>query len=652
MIIALIPATLVHWEVLPVWLILFAAGVTVFRVAVFKGWIAELNKWLKTSLMVLCLLLFIWTSRSLFTVENAVGFFVLAYSLKLVELRSQRDAYIFSFMTLFLLTLGLLFSQSLFRTVYVFFFLGIGLVALAAVSTRVKLSSLTGSLGRVYSLMLLALPLLAILYVVFPRFGPLWSMPLKSTSAFTGLDDTVSPGDVANLAQSGERAFRVTFENEVPPKKELYWRGLILDRYNNGRWSRSFIQQNVERWNRGGINLSRDDPFDYEVLLDPHNREWGFALANARLVSGDAYTTNQGLVRFTKDVKSATWYRLADQSPAYEELTLTEAKRYSRLPIEENPRTREWARDIQSRFGSPREQINHVLEYLNQNEFFYTLSPPLLPRANRADEFLFGTRRGFCEHYASSIGILFRALGIPTRMVTGYQGGEWNTQGGFLVVHQYDAHAWLEVWLEQEGWVRVDPTAAVAPARVESGIRDAVAGEGTFLQNSPLDLARFNHVNVISWIREQAEYLNYQWVSMVVNYDQESQRSLLGRLSGKDDIRYVAVLLAILAAVVFGALGIYSVWPEWKKGRKQPIQRLYHRFIRKLAAKNSNIHAGMTPRQVLSAAGAAQSRSSVEYRQNIRLIAQGFEQLLYVDEPQEASRRQILRQLKAKINRL
>ncbi len=300
LIIALIPATLGHWEVLPTWLIVFAGFVTLFRIAVFKGWVSELNKWLKSALMILTILLFVWLTRGQFTVENAVGFFVLAYILKLVELKNQRDAYIFSFMTLFLLALGLLFSQSLFRTAFVFTFMGVGLVSLTAVSTQVKLKSLTGSLGRVYSLMLLALPLLAVLYVVFPRFGPLWSMPLKSSSAFTGLDDSVSPGDVANLAQSGERAFRATFNSDLPQPKDLYWRGLILDQYHDGRWSRSYVQKNVEGWDRKARNYSRETKFDYEILLDPHNRGWGFALEGSGLVAGDAYSPTPGLVRFIK----------------------------------------------------------------------------------------------------------------------------------------------------------------------------------------------------------------------------------------------------------------------------------------------------------------------------------------------------------------
>ncbi|OZG73484.1 hypothetical protein BTA51_10735 [Hahella sp. CCB-MM4] len=647
LIIALIPATLGHWEVLPGWLILFAAAVVAFRMAAFKGWIPELNKWIKASLMVLTVLLFAWTSRRQFTVENAVGFFVLAYCLKLVELKSHRDAYIFSFMTLFLLALGLLFSQSLFRTAFVFTFMGVGLVSLTAVSTQMKMKSLVSSLGSVYRLMLLAVPVLAILYVVFPRFGPLWSMPLNSSSAFTGLDDTVSPGDVANLAQSGERAFRVTFRDNIPLPKDLYWKGLILDRYFSGRWSRSFFQENTERWSGKPRNLSRDEAFDYEVLLDPHNRSWGFSLDGSQLVAGDAYSTTQGLVRFTKEVKSATWYRMKREVQSGEQLTPAEIDRYTKLPQLENPQTITWAGQIVQSHDSPRGQINYVLEFLNENNFFYTLNPPLLPSSDRADAFLFGSRRGFCEHYASSIGILFRAMGIPTRMVVGYQGGEWNTQGGFLVVHQYDAHAWLEVWLRGEGWVRVDPTAAVSPARVESGIREAVAEEGTFLQNSPLSLSRFSDVNIVSWIRDQAEYLNYMWISRVVNYDQESQKSLLSRFLGNGDIKYIAMLLAVTAAVLFGGLGLYSLWPEWAKNRKQPVQRQYHRFVRKLAVKNSSIHPGMTPRQILEAPGNLEAD-----RPTIRSIVLGFERLLFAGVSDRAAGQQLLRQIKRQINRL
>ncbi len=648
LIIAMLPAALLHWEIVPWWLTGFALVVIVYRVAVYKTWIPGVSKWLKVLIMFMMAGIFAISSHGQFTVENSVGFFLLAYSLKMIELNARRDAYIFSFMTLFLLTLGLLFGQSLFRTIYVFVFLGIGLVALSAISSPLRFRSMLWSVGRIYGLMALAVPLLIVLYLVFPRIGPLWTMPLKSTSAFTGLDDSVSPGDVANLAQSGERAFRVAFNDELPSREKLYWRGLILDNYERGRWSRTFFQRNQDQQILRRGQQSPEADYDYEVLLDPHNREWGFALQDTQIVSGEAYSTPDRLVHFPKDVKSATWYRMAGRPPEIKELSRTELYRYTSLSPEENQQTRQWAEEIVEHYPDTNDQIQHVLNYLNDNEYFYSLNPPLLPAVNRADAFLFGSRKGFCEHYASSIGIAFRAMGIPTRMLVGYQGGEWNKQGEFLVIHQYDAHAWLEVWLPEQGWIKVDPTAAVAPNRVLSGIREAVADEGSFLQNSPLSLARFEHINLIFWLREQAEYINYQWISTVVNYNQETQRSLLGRLFGKADIQNLAIVLALFTVLLFAALTLYGVWPEWQRKRKDPVRQLYLRFIGKIAANNSTIHAGMTPNQVLDVA----RRSNATQVQSLEYIVMAFQKLLYRQNLPKEERNRQLRLLRTRVRKL
>ena len=188
-----------------------------------------------------------------------------------------------------------------------------------------------------------------------------------------------------------------------------------------------------------------------------------------------------------------------------------------------------------------------MLRWFTEEEFVYTMSPPLLGR-DTVDEFLFGERRGFCEHYASAFAVLLRAAGIPARVVVGYQGGERNPYQAYLLVHQFDAHAWTEAWLDGRGWVRFDPTAAVAPDRIESGAGEALGAE--FLADSPLAIERYRNVRLLGWMRMRWDMMTYHWARLVLNYDAERQGALLSDLLGRiSPARVVAPISVRLAAL-------------------------------------------------------------------------------------------------------
>lgn len=597
LVIAQLLAVMSHFSLLPLWLSVAVVGMVLLRYLISQGRINELTQWRKIAICGLIISLFLLTSRWQFTVELAVAFYVLAYSLKTLELKRTRDAFIFCFLTMFLLTLSLLFSQSLLTSVYIFLALGFCFFALMTINTPVPIKRLGGNLGRIYGILLLALPLLILFYLVFPRVGPLWSMPIKSNTAFTGLGETVAPGDVANLAQSANRAFRVAFSGAAPSSERLYWRSLVLDQFNGKAWTRSFYQVNRED-ERKQVPASNSD-WDYEITVDPHNREWAFALQDAVVVDGNVYQTMDNLVRFKRKLKSPAEYRLATRPAPPAVLSSYERQHFLRLPAGSNPRADRWAYELSRQYPDYEVRIQALLSHFNQQDYYYTLKPPLLETSQRVDEFLFDSRKGFCEHYASSTAYMLRKMNIPARVVVGYQGGEWNSMGEFLVIHQYDAHAWVEAWIEGKGWVQYDPTAAVAPNRIESGIREAMAEEGSFLEDSPLALARFNHIATINWLRDQMESLNYQWIKMVVNYDQQRQQAIFKRWLGSDSILRLAAVTILLTVVFFTAVGLFALVPEWRRRRQQPVHFLFETLVAKLASAHPNVHVGMTPRQLL-----------------------------------------------------
>jgi len=641
--IAQLAAVISHVSLIPFWLTFFVIGLAGIRHLITLKKINELTVWTKILLLILASLMFILTAERQLTVENAVAFFVLTYSLKTLELKYLRDAYVFGFLTMFLLSLSLLFSQSVFMTLYVFLALGICFVALMALNTsKAKRLSCQG-VSSIYGMLLTAIPMLVVLYLVFPRFGPLWSVPVKSSSAFTGLGETVAPGDVANLARSGKRAFRVAFASTPPQSPQLYWRTLVLDRYDGYAWSRSFYQRNND--NQRIKQQHQQLPWEYEITVDPHNKRWAFALQNAEVVDGSVYQTPDRLVRFNRDLKSPSDYRLSSVAAGPDDLSPQARNRNLRLPPAINPRANEWAAQLTRQHSDPAARVAAVLKHFNQHNYYYTLKPPLLSGVDRVDEFLFDTQRGFCEHYASSMAYVLRQMGVPARVIVGYQGGEWNRQGDFLVVHQYDAHAWVEAWIQGKGWVRYDPTAAVAPSRIDSGIREAMADEGSFLEDSPLALAHYSHIRAISWLRDQVEILNYRWIKMVVNYDRERQQSLFKRLLGGNGILQLVNVTIALTVALFVVVTLVAFFPEWRQRRQQPMHFMFQKLLRKLSSFSADIHPGMTPRQLLLAV-----EKGTPLWSELNDIVMLMENCLYRDNSQKTGDLAILKQKVRKFN--
>lgn len=553
----------------PVWLSI-AVGIAL----AWRAWLwwrrAELPpRWLLTFLVAAGSAGIFLTYRQFFGKDPGIALLILFLALKLLEMRRVRDGLAVVFLCYFLLLTHFLNEQ------------GIG-VAGFTLAALVVVTAALASLGhggrpaidhmRQAALMLAqAAPFMLVLFLLFPRVqGPLWGMPADAYSGMSGLSDSMSPGSISNLSLSGEIAFRVKFEGDLPPKPDLYWRGPVLSDYDGRTW-------------RAGARLGKVSPPDtpaertyrYSVTLEPHNKHWLFALEMPSVLPPDAILLRDYLMISKVPVRSRIRYEAQSRLDIVPGADETAASLRSQLNLPaNNPRTRALAEQWRRELASDEAVARRMLDHFRRESFFYTLTPPLLGE-NSIDQFLFDTRRGFCEHFASAFVFAMRAAGIPARVVTGYQGGEQNPVDGYLTVRQSDAHAWAEIWLKDQGWVRIDPTAAIAPSRIESGLASSVpAGE-------PLPFLVRADLGWLRAIRFRWEAVGNAWNQWVLGYSPQRQREVLSRLGMREpDWKAMTAAMAALCGVLL--LGL-TLWTLHNRVRIDPTVRAWNRLSRKLA---------------------------------------------------------------------
>ncbi len=625
----------------PAWLLVLYLAAFGWRVQLYRDRLAAPARWLKLVLIGAAMAGIGWSYGSLIGLEPTVALLLAAYALKLVESVSRKDGYVLIFLGFFLLITEFLFSQDLpivFYAVVVAWLLTTALVALHRTGEGFELAP-----ARLAGVMLAqAFPLMLVLFFLFPRIGPLWNVPIRAHAAQTGMSDFLRPGDVARLTQSTDVAFRVSFEGEVPRAAELYWRGLVMSVLEDDTWRSLRFFDLPPSQRRPAPVETEGEPLDYSVIIEPTQQNWLYALRFARpqdagvMALADYTLYSPGILESERRYSVRSWPAAAIGL----ELDPWRRRVETRLPEEGNPRSRALAEELHAAADSDAAYIDRVLALFREQPFRYTLQPPLLGE-EPVDDFLFGTRAGFCEHYANAFAVLMRAAGVPARVVAGYQGGEINPMNGTVIVHQFDAHAWNEVWLEGRGWVRVDPTAAVSPARVEFGLETAVQGEGSFLADSPLSPLRYRGIDWVNALRLRYDALTYRWQSWVVGFDAEQQVELLGEWFGRIDAkRFIAVLLGafgvVLAAVALSLL--VRAGP-----RRDPVARAWGRLRGRLRARGVPVHAGDSPASALARARIVFPGSGSE----LDALAEDFTALLY--RPGAGGD---LRQLRARLRRL
>jgi transglutaminase-like putative cysteine protease len=519
---------------------------------------------------------------------------------KVVEIRSIRDYYLTCYLGYFLVITNFFYTQSLFIVVLMMLVIVLLNSCLISVNTSTSAQSLKKRLNLSGKMVLKALPVMLFLFMLFPRIpGPIWGLPEDAggngsatmseqltlgeippdqNRGTSGLNDEIQMGKISQLIQSDEIAFRVQFEDDnVPPNKQLYWRGPVLWQSDGTVWS----PLQTSQLNEQALEVDyQSQAVDYTITLEPHKKRWLFALdfPTAKPQGLASYFAPDGSLNSAEKMRNRRQYQLSS-STDYQLNASGDRNLWAalQLPAGKHPRTRALAESWLEETSGQGDFIDRALAFFNQQDFVYSLSPPQL-RGDIVDSFLFETREGFCEHYAASFTILMRAAGIPARIVTGYQGGDLNPVDNVLTVRQRDAHAWTEVWLPEQGWIRVDPTAAVSSQRLENGINDLLPAS----RRSPGMIAN-NDMLVELWqdMKNNWDAFNTAWDIWVVGFDSQIQKELLSRLgmNNPDWRKMIAVLTALLAITGI----IMLLMSFYRRQTTEPVVAYYQRFCYKLA---------------------------------------------------------------------
>jgi transglutaminase-like putative cysteine protease len=565
-----------HADHLPVWVSGMCTSLLLWRV-----WLAYSNRPLpKRWLLLLITLLgtsgIVIEFHTLFGREAVVALLVMLASLKLMELRMARDAMVIIYLACFIIITNFFYSQSIPTALYLLTSLMI------IVTTWIHLQGPTiGSKPRLRiaaMLLLQALPLTLILFILFPRVpGPLWGLP-QDAYASSGLDDNMSPGSLSRLSLSEAVAFRVTYKGNPPRPDQRYWRGPVLWNFDGRTW-----RTGINSYTAAPKFTELDRSIEYSVTLEPHNKRWLFAL--------DVPDRLTILDKPSIPVMPTFDFQLLNKEPIHARLRYKassnlvyhanlqedprQLQRGLQLPPKLNPRAQQLAATWRAGNKDNADIVRIALAYFNKQGFIYTLEPPQLG-INTVDEFLFTTKQGFCEHYASSFVFLMRAANIPARVVTGYLGGEFNDTGNYYIVRQSDAHAWAEVWLVGQGWVRIDPTAAIAPERVQRGLSAAVSDSAVlpFMARNPPQWLRDLRLNL--------DMLTNQWNQWVLGYDTERQFAFLTRL-GMESITWQRMALDMAAGLAI-VIVLFALFMLRHLFANQPdkVQVAWLRLCRKL----------------------------------------------------------------------
>jgi transglutaminase-like putative cysteine protease len=569
-----------HFSALPIWVIGGVLACAALRLGLALRGLEAPPRPVRLAISILAIGGLYLQLRTFNGISAGAALLMLIAGLKLLETQTRRDIYVLTMIIYFLSLAALLQGESFWLLAYL-----IGVCWLTT-STLLRLTSAgpagdwRKSVRYAGRLLSQALPLALAFWLFFPRFGgPLWQLPDDGHGATSGLSDSMSPGDISDLAASDEVAFRVRFSSGEPGPAERYWRGPVLHDFDGRAWHRT------DAGPVRGAPLRLSGPaYHYTVSLEPNQHNWIFVLDYPSNVSSDwnmlrgYLTSDYMMVQATPvsqplDVTGTSYPHQQSAVP----LSVAMRQRDLRLPPGSNPRTRDLAQQMHAAHPDTMDYVRAVLAMFHDEPYFYTLTPPLLG-AQAVDDFLFSSKHGFCGHYASAFAVLMRAAGIPARVVTGYQGGTFNPHSSYWILRQSDAHAWNEIWLEDRGWLRVDPTSMIAPERVDRGLNDLVV---------PGQAVTSRWQQRTTWLmdgRLRLDALRLLWRQRILGFDQSSQLALLGLLhipepSGEK----LAILLALC---LIGGM----IWLTWQVGRevrsrpRDALGRAYETLCRRLAA--------------------------------------------------------------------
>jgi transglutaminase-like putative cysteine protease len=607
---------------MPLWIIGVGLACFIWRGMVYLGRWSFPSSWQKAVGVTVCCVGIAAQYRTGLSLEVYVALLITGLSLKSLEVYHTRSAQLFLYIAILVLMAFLLFAQGFIATLLAILQLALIVASLAAIQSDPRrltkhpwapLKTAGVTLG-------LAAPLLIFLFIVMPRLPPLWAMPLQKQEARIGMGEDMSPGDFSKPSRSAELAFRAGFFGDMPPQSSLYWRGTVLDEFDGRRWKNS-SDKHFHWQNTGALPKPQSQPL-YNIVMEPHGHRWVFTLSTARLADDRISSNGDDLFRYRQEVFERVTYDVwpAETGKDLQELSAAERQRYTALPNTGNPRARDLARQWRQEAISDQSIVRQALDPFHQT-FVYTLEPPLLG-ADSVDQFLFETQRGYCEHFAGAFVFLMRAAGVPARVVMGYQGGQRNLQERYVSVRQYDAHAWAEIWDPDKGWQRIDPTAAVAPERVEQGFAALFPESPAF--ETLLGLQTRSRQTLIGLLSIKLDYLDYLVGRWVLGYDPERQQSLLRRLGlGSPQALLMAFSIGFLA--MLAAFLLFLHLRDRTQRREDPLTTRYRQLCDQYARLGIPRQPSETPLQFAERLMAENAREAATFF----AISQRYEKLFY-----------------------
>ncbi len=571
---------------LPVWITLWCLSLWGYAVG------AHMRKWpwpnrrIRLGLTVIgCMLAFSFLGEGRIGGNTFIGLLAIMAGLKPFENVNHRDRMVTLLLVYFTIISSLFVIENLLITLYMFFSVFITTVGLIHFNHPGRPPAEGFRLTAI--IMAQAIPAMILLFIFFPRIEGIFITFRGSVQGRTGFSESVAPGSISRLVKDNKIAFRAEFPGDLPMAEELYWRGLVLWDFNGSAWERGSTASRIKR------QIGGKRAFEYNISLEPHRKRY--------LVALDLPTTTPAFTRLMEDytlvrrwpLNRGLRYYVKSYTDASADSLAVRVARALQLPEDGNAKSRALAKMWMEQNDSQERIIDQAIGYFRSNNFQYTFNPPLMLK-DPVDAFLFEKRKGYCEHYASAFAFLMRAAGIPARMVVGYLGGDRNPYGNYLIVRQYHAHAWTEVFLEGKGWVRIDPTTAVVPERVSMGLAESLMTDElpAFLMRTKL--GRFG----LYW--EKARFMwdavNLRWNAWFMEYSRYEQMGLWARLwmnvrlYQNQIVIMVAVLAGVLATIM--TLRVRRVQAEFWK---DPVTAAYRLFCRKMERAGIKREASQGP---------------------------------------------------------
>lgn len=514
--------------------------------------------------------------------STMINLLVVACSLKFIMMRTDADFHLLSIVFMFLIAAGFIFNQSLFFALY--YGVAIFLVFFIAFLLNSGSLSLSKSTTQTTKLIFQAVPIAILIFLVAPRMPPFWQVP-KEQSTQTGLSEKLTPGDIANLARSAKLAFRAEFFSEKPQPEDRYWRAIVMDQFDGKTWSISTRERHTALLTNKQYTGKR---WEYLINVEPSESTWLYSLDVPELVNNKSdwpifFNSNYQL--FTPRVSDTRYiYTLHSYYQMPVDTGHSDYSRYLQLPETGNPLTQEFIREFDFSNMSTLQIIETISQKFTDEPFRYTLKPPLM-QTDPIDAFLFNYRRGFCSHYASAMAYMLRLAGVPSRLVTGYQGGK-DQADSIITIRQYDAHAWIEAKDPKLGWIRFDPTALVAPNRMVAGLLDALEENEQDLINDSKLMRTLIGVGFIKALEDGMVLLNHNWSQAVLGYDQTSQLEIVQKLFGQASIKnLITFLLVAFAGIALYLVASFLPWKTWLTSKPVSPETILLEVLRKKGFK-------------------------------------------------------------------